>query len=126
MLTGDLTLLMLGSAALATAGVSGVFDPPLWVDAIVFGISALVLMLGVRPFLLRRFATPPPHQTNAAALPGKTAHVLEAVDGHGGRVKLDGEVWSARSFDPAEAYEVGATVYIMKIDGATAVVWKGP
>lgn len=126
MLTGDLTLLMLGAAALATAGVSGVFEPPVWVDAIVFGLSALTLMLGVRPFLLRRYATPPPHQSGVDALPGKSAQVLEPVDAQGGRVKLDGEVWSARPFDPAESYPEGTTVYIMKIDGATAVVWKGP
>ncbi|UGT43511.1 NfeD family protein [Nocardia yamanashiensis] len=126
MLIGDLTLLMLGGAALITAGVSGLAGTSVVVDAVVFGVAALVLILLVRPFLLRRFATPPPHQTGVAALPGKTAKVLEAVDEHGGRVKVDGEVWSARPFDPSETFEVGATVCIMKIDGATAVVWKGP
>ncbi|MEV6067638.1 NfeD family protein [Nocardia sp. NPDC052001] len=126
MLTGDLTLLMLGSAAVITAGVAGVTGAPLVVDAVVFGIAAIALIFLVRPLLLRRYATPPPTPTGVDALPGKTARVLEAVDEHGGRVKLDGEVWSARAFDPQEHYPEGTTVYIMRIDGAHVVVWKGP
>ncbi len=126
MLTGDLTLLMLGSAAVITAGVSGLAGTSPVIDAVVFAITAISLMLLVRPFLLRRYAVPPAHQTGVEALPGKTARVLETVDEHGGQVKLDGEVWSARPFDPAESYATGSTVYIMKIDGAHAVVWKGP
>ena len=41
-------------------------------------------------------------------------------------VKLDGDVWTARPLDPTEVYTAGTTVTVMKIDGATAVVWKGP
>ncbi|MEV6769465.1 NfeD family protein [Nocardia sp. NPDC051030] len=126
MLTGDLTLLMLGTAALITAGVGGLTGAPMVIDAVIFGVSAIALLFLVRPFLLRRYAIPPPHQSGVDALPGKTAKVLETVDEQGGRVKLDGEVWSARPFDAADSYPVGSTVYIMKIDGAHAVVWKGP
>ncbi|MEV0433280.1 NfeD family protein [Nocardia sp. NPDC050413] len=126
MLTGDLTLLMLGVAALATAGVSATAGLPLWGDALVFGAMAGVLFLGVRPVLRRRFGTPPPTPTNVDALTGKSALVLEDVAEYSGRVKLGGEVWTARPLDPSEVYEAGVTVYVMKIDGATAVVWKGP
>lgn len=126
MLTGNLVLIMLGVAALVTAGVSGATGAPILVDAVVFGASSIALLALVRPLLLRRYTTPPPHQTGVDALPGKTARVLEAVDEHGGRVKIDGEVWSARPFDASESYAVGVTVYIMRIDGAHVVVWKGP
>ncbi|KAF0847331.1 NfeD family protein [Nocardia caishijiensis] len=126
MLTGDLTLLMLGVAALATAGISAAADLPLWGDALVFAAMAGVLFLGVRPVLRRRFGTPPPTPTNVDALTGKSALVLEDVAEYSGRVKLGGEVWTARPLDPNEVYEAGVTVYVMKIDGATAVVWKGP
>ena len=95
MFVGELTLLMLGSAALLTAGVSFLADSTPVVDAVVFAVSAVVLLLGVRPVLLRRFGTPPPTLTNADALPGKTARVLEPVGEHGGLVKLGGEVWTA-------------------------------
>jgi membrane protein implicated in regulation of membrane protease activity len=126
MLTGDFTLLMLGGAALVTAGVAGVTQLPVVGDAVVFGVSAVALLVLVRPMLLRRFATPPPTLTNVHALPGKSARVVETVNEHTGRVKIGGDVWSARPLDPTEEYPEGETVYVMKIDGAHAVVWKGP
>ncbi|WP_040779867.1 NfeD family protein [Nocardia pneumoniae] len=126
MLTGDLTLLMLGVAALGTAGVSAAAGTSVVADAIVFAVISGVLLLGVRPIVRRRFGTPPPTPTNVDALPGKTALVLEQVAEHSGQVKLGGEVWTARPMDVSEVYEPGTTVYVMKIDGATAVVWKGP
>ncbi|MEU6185479.1 NfeD family protein [Nocardia sp. NPDC047038] len=126
MLTGDLTLLMLGVAALGTAGVSAAADTSIVADAVVFAVISAVLLLGVRPIIRRRYGTPPPTPTNVDALPGKTALVLEQVAAHSGQVKLNGEVWTARPMDTTEVYEPGTTVYVMKIDGATAVVWKGP
>ncbi|TSD95347.1 NfeD family protein [Skermania sp. ID1734] len=125
-LTGDFFLLMLAGGALATAGFSGITDAAVWVDAIVFAVVSVALVLGVRPMLLRRFAAPPHTPTNVAALPGKQALVLEEVAEHAGRVKLDGDVWTARPLDATEVYPPGTTVTVMKIDGATAVVWKGP
>ncbi len=125
-LTGDFFLLMIAGGALATAGISAVTDFPVWADAVVFGVVSLVLVLGVRPILLRRFAAPPLLATNAAALAGKSAVVLEQVSAHEGQVKLGGEVWTARPLDESEVYAPGVTVTVMEIDGATAVVWRGP
>jgi membrane protein implicated in regulation of membrane protease activity len=126
MLTGDFTLLMLGAAGLVTAGVAGVTQTSVLIDAIVFGVTSITLLFLVRPILLRRFAVPHPTPTNVHALPGKTAKVVEPVDADGGQVKIDGEVWSAKPLDPADQYAEGETVYVMKIDGAHAVVWRGP
>ena len=126
MFVGELTLLMLGGGALVTAGVSFLADTPLVVDAVIFAVTSVVLLLGLRPILLRRFGTPPPTPTNVDALTGQTARVVEPVGEHAGLVKLSGEMWTARALDPGEQYPEGATVYVMKIDGATAVVWKGP
>lgn len=125
-LTGDFFLLMIAGGALATAGISAVTDFPVWADAVVFGLVSLVLVLGVRPMLLRRFAAPPALATNADALSGKSAIVLEQVSAHEGQVKLGGEVWTARPLDESEVYAPGVTVTVMEIDGATAVVWRGP
>ncbi|MFE3989255.1 NfeD family protein [Nocardia tengchongensis] len=126
MLTGSLVLIMLGVAALITAGVNGLTGSSVLVDAVVFAATSIALLVLVRPFLLRRYAIPPPHQTGVDALPGRTAKVLETVDEHGGRVKIGGEVWSARPETLEESYPVGSTVYVVKIDGAHAVVMKGP
>ncbi|RRQ28772.1 NfeD family protein [Rhodococcus sp. Eu-32] len=125
-LTGDFFLLMLAGGALATAGVSAVTDFPVWADALVFGVVSLALVLGVRPILLRKFAKPPLLPTNAAALTGKSALVLEQVSAHEGQIKLAGEVWTARPLDETEVYAPGTTVTVMEIDGSTAVVWRGP
>jgi membrane protein implicated in regulation of membrane protease activity len=57
-----------------------------------------------------------------AALVGKQALVLEQVDGRGGRVKIGGEVWSARSYDGESVLEAGRTVAVLEIEGATALV----
>ncbi|MDQ1180382.1 membrane protein implicated in regulation of membrane protease activity [Rhodococcus sp. SORGH_AS303] len=125
-LSGDFFLLMLAGGALGTAGISALTDFPVWGDAIVFAILSGALILGVRPVLTRRFSTPPPTPTGIAALTGRSAQVLDAIDQHSGTVRLDGDVWTARPLDPTEVYAAGTTVTVMKIDGATAVVWKGP
>lgn len=117
---------MLAGGALGTAGISALTDFPVWGDAIVFAILSGALVLGVRPVLTRRFSTPPPTPTGIAALTGRSAQVLDAIDQHSGTVRLDGDVWTARPLDPTEVYAAGTTVTVMKIDGATAVVWKGP
>jgi membrane protein implicated in regulation of membrane protease activity len=44
------------------------------------------------------------------------------VDRDGGTVRLAGEVWSARSYDEDHAFEPGARVEVLEIDGATALV----
>jgi membrane protein implicated in regulation of membrane protease activity len=37
-------------------------------------------------------------------------------------VRLDGEVWTARSYDEDQIFEPGARVHVMEIRGATALV----
>ena len=51
--------------------------------------------------------------------------MLSEVDAQDGRVRLNGGEWSARSYDQRRL-PAGATVRVMKINGATAVVWKEP
>ena len=122
--TGTFYLLMLAGGALITAGVSGLTDLPVWADAVVFAGVSLALVLGIRPMLLRRFGTPPQLQTNVAALTGRQAVVTEQVALDSGRVKLSGEIWTARPLDSAAVYQPGDTVTVLKIDGATAIVFK--
>ncbi|NEB68370.1 NfeD family protein, partial [Streptomyces fulvissimus] len=60
--------------------------------------------------------------TGVDALKGRQAVVVERVDGSGGRIKLAGEIWSARSLDADQSYEPGREVDVVEIEGATAVV----
>jgi len=48
--------------------------------------------------------------------------VIEEVTALGGRVRIGGEVWSARSYDEAQVIPAGSTVDVFAIEGATALV----
>jgi len=123
-LTGDMSLLMLSGGALAAAGSSWLLDPPLWADGAVFLLVSVMLLALVRPALRRRLTGGAGLLDPVKALEGKPALVLEPVSRHHGQVKLDGEVWTARSYQDDEVYQPGDQVTVMHIDGATAVVWK--
>jgi membrane protein implicated in regulation of membrane protease activity len=122
-LTGDLFLLMLSGGALAAVGSSLLVDNYV-VDGVVFLVVALLLLVLVRPALRRRFAAGTGLPEPMKALEGKSALVLDRVGRHEGQVKLDGEVWTARPLNDNDVFEAGDHVTIMRIDGATAVVFK--
>jgi membrane protein implicated in regulation of membrane protease activity len=125
-LTGDMFLLMLSGGALAAAGSSWAFDGPVWVDGAVFLVVSVLLLALVRPGLRRRFTAGMGLPEPVKALEGRSALVLDRVARHEGQVKLDGEVWTARPFNDNDVYEQGDHVTVMRIDGATALVWKSP
>jgi len=121
----DLVLIMCaggaaGGAITAAAGGGAVLQ------VIVAIVSAALLLGVVRPVAKRHLVGIGTHQTGSAALVGKQAVVLSAVDAHDGRVRLNGAEWSARSYDRTQSLAVGETVRVMEIDGATAVVWQEP
>ncbi|MER5926712.1 NfeD family protein [Streptomyces mirabilis] len=113
-------MLALGAAAAAvTAGLGG----DVVLQVLVFAIVSFALIAVVRPVAARHRAQRPQLATGVEALKGKQAIVLERVDGSGdGRIKLGGEIWSARALDAQQAYEVGQEVDVVDIEGATAIV----
>lgn len=125
-LTGDLFLLMLAGGALAGAGSSLLHDGPVWIDGIVFLVTSVLLLFVARPALKRRLATGHEADTlgSLRALEGKSAVVLDTITPNNGQVKLDGEIWTARPMNDGDQYEPGESVTVVRIDGATAVVWK--
>lgn len=123
-LTGDLFLLMLAGGALAATGSSALFDWPIWADGLVFLVVSVLLLVGVRPALRKRFDGGKGLPEPVKALEGRPALVLDRVASHEGQVKLDGEVWTARPLNDDDVYEPGEHVTVVRIDGATAVVFK--
>ncbi|MFD7506214.1 NfeD family protein [Streptomyces sp. NPDC001700] len=92
-------------------------------QVIVFCAVSVALVAVVRPMAVRSRRQQPGLRSGVEALKGRQAVVLERVDDSGdGRIKLAGEIWSARSLDPGQAYEPGQQVDVVEIDGATAVV----
>jgi len=92
------------------------------VALIVFLISSALLFGFVRPIARRHLRTPPQIRTGTAALIGQTAVVTERVDADAGAVKLEGEIWTARSYDESAVLEAGRHVHVVEIRGATALV----
>lgn len=116
--TLDLTFAMLAGGALA-AGVVALLGAPLWGSILTFAIVSALLLFVARPALLRHFRTGA-IVTGTAALVGRTAVALDEVTTRAGRVKLNGEVWSARTREGAVAEDAYAVV--VEINGATAIV----
>jgi membrane protein implicated in regulation of membrane protease activity len=90
----------------------------------VFLLVSVILLLALRPLARRHLRTPPQIRTGTAALVGKSAMVLERIanDEGVGCVRIDGEVWTARSYMDDETYEAGTHVQVVEIRGATALV----
>jgi membrane protein implicated in regulation of membrane protease activity len=120
-LTVDFVFLMIAGGALV-AGVAAGFDAPVPLQVILFAASSGAFLLAARPPLKRWVANTPAIAMNVAALAGRGAKVLETVTDRSGRVKLAGEVWSARAAPGEKQLEVGSDVHVVRIDGATAVV----
>ncbi|WP_020140696.1 NfeD family protein [Streptomyces sp. 351MFTsu5.1] len=105
-------------AAAVSAGLGG----DVVVQVLVFVVVSVALIAVVRPIAARHSSQRPQLVTGVDALKGRQAVVLERVDSSGGRIKLAGEVWSARALDTGRAYEVGQEVDVVDIEGATAIV----
>ena len=120
--SGDLFLLMLAGGALGGVGVA-LLGGPVVLQLAAFVVVAALLLALVRPLAKRHLTERTPEQLDGvAALVGRTAKVTRAVDGHGGRIRLGADEWTARSQYGGEHFPVGTTVRILQVDGATAVV----
>ena len=123
-LSGEFVLLMLGGGALAAAGVSFfVPDSPV-VGGVTFAIAAVLLLFAARPALRHRLdrGVTDDAPLHTRALVGRGAVTVSRVDGHGGQVRIGGELWSARALDDHDVIEEGTPVTVMQISGATALV----
>lgn len=122
MLTLDFTFLMLGIGGVAGLGAD-LLGAPLWLQVVIAAVVAAVLLLALRPPLLRRLRRgEDPTKSNVDALLEQSGRVLSTVTTHGGQVKLsNGDTWTART-DAGIDIEPGTTVLVARIDGATAVV----
>ena len=119
-------LFFLGPVAIAAvaAAIVAAVGAGWFVELVVFVAGAAAALAVLRPIARAHLHLPPAIRTGTAALVGARAVVVERVDAHGGRVRLGGEVWSARAFDESQVLEPGATVNVADIQGATALVYE--
>ena len=119
-------MFFLGPVALAAvaAGIASLLGAAAWLQLIVF-IAVSIASLGVlRPIARAHIRMPALTRTGTAALVGSKAVVLQRVDVNGGRVRIGGEEWSARAYIDDQVLEPGTRVEVVKIEGATALVYE--
>jgi membrane protein implicated in regulation of membrane protease activity len=119
-------MFFLGPVALAAvaAAVVALVGLGVALQLLVFIAGAVGSVWLLRPIAKRHLHMPAALRTGTAALEGARAVVLQRVDVNGGRVRIGGEEWSARSYMEDQVFEPGARVEVVKIEGATALVFQ--
>jgi len=119
-------LFWLGPIALAAvlAAIVAAIGLAVGLQLVVFILASIATLAILRPIARAHLRMPHAIRTGTAALVGARGLVVDRTDAHGGRVKIGGELWSARTFDEAQVIEPGTTVEVVKIEGATALVYE--
>jgi membrane protein implicated in regulation of membrane protease activity len=119
-------LFFLGPIALAAvaAAIAAAVGLDVTLQVLVFAGASLASLAVLRPLARAHLHMPPALRTGTDALEGAHAIVLQRVDQDGGLVRIGGEDWSARAFMPDQTMEPGARVEVVKIEGATALVYE--
>ena len=114
----------LGIGALLAMVTSFITDSIL-IQSIVFVLTSTLLLIFTRPLVNKFIKTPKEVKTNAYSIIGKKAIVISKINNIEGlgQIKMDGEVWSAKSFTDDDIPE-DTEVEIVEIDGVKAVVKK--
>ena len=117
-------LFFLGPVALAAgaAAFASLLGAGAVGSLVVFIAGSLASLLFLRPLARRHVRMPAISRTGTDALVGRKALVTRKVDAHGGRVRIGGEEWSARAYLDGQVYNEGASVDVIQIEGATALV----
>ena len=119
-------MFFLGPVALAAvaAAIVAAVGGGAAIQLIVFIAGAVASLAVLRPIARAHLHMPTMLRTGTAALVGAKATVVERVDADGGRVRIGGEVWSARSYMDGQVFEPGSRVEVAEIKGATALVYE--
>ncbi len=115
---GPVALAAVAAAVVALVGVG------VALQFVVFIAGSVATVAFLRPIARRHLHMPAALRTGTAALEGTKAVVLERVDANGGRVRIGGEEWSARAYMEDQVLEPGTRVEVVKIEGATALVYE--
>jgi len=110
------SLIFIGAAAIATGLLSVALGLPVTLQFASFAILALLAArIGGRRFYASRYdySADPLLNDRAGRLLGKVVVVVDAIDSHGGRVRVGDSEWSARGKPAA----VGERVRIVDVEG---------
>ncbi len=107
------------------AMVTSFFVDSIIVQFVVFLVTSTLLIIFTRPLVNKFIKIPKELKTNAYSIIGKKGIVTSKINNveGSGQIKIDGEVWSAKSIDEEEI-EKDTEIEIIEIDGVKAVVKK--
>jgi membrane protein implicated in regulation of membrane protease activity len=118
----DLVLLMFAGGAVGGMAVA-LLGGAVALQLIAFVVVSVGLLVLIRPIAKRQLVDRTPLQIDGVHVHvGKTVLVSQRVDAHHGRIRMGADEWSARTAQSGESFEVGETVRILQVDGATVVV----
>lgn len=125
-LTLGLTSIWFAGGALV-AVVATAVNAPVAQQVILFLAVSLLLLFFTRPIAVKYF-NKDRVKTNVESLVGRQAIVISEIDNLQGigQVTVNGQEWSARSFDPDKILAVGTVVNIVAIDGVKLIVKPDP
>lgn len=125
-LTLGLTSIWFAGGALVALAASA-FHAPVVLQVILFLVVSLLLLIFTRPIAVKYF-NKERVKTNVESLVGRQAIVISEIDNLQGigQVTVNGQEWSARSFEPDKSLEVGAVVNVVAIDGVKLIVKPDP
>lgn len=117
-------IIWFGVAAVLTALFSLFMPEAYMVQVVVWAITSILLVLFTKKFTDK--VKPETTATNVYSIIGKRAVVTTAINNENGtgQVKVDGDVWSARTENYEETIPVGEHVEILRIDGVKVIVKK--
>ena len=120
-------LIMFFAVGALAAGGAAALGAPVPLQVIVFALVSGISVVALRPIIVRHARSALESGETAfgvEAIEGSHGTVIEEVGGDHGMIKLDGEHWQARSFDGTEKYLPGERVRVVKVKGATVLVWR--
>ena len=108
------------STILDFAGVDWV-----WQIVVFFLVSIVGIIFG-RTVLVKYFPAAKDTKTNIQAIIGEKCIVTEKIDNFAGcgQVKVNGQIWSARSVSEDESFEEGEILSIVAIEGVKLICKK--
>jgi membrane protein implicated in regulation of membrane protease activity len=124
--TATLFIIFFAVGALFAAGAAALGASPL-LQVIVFALTSGLSVAALRPIVAKHLKLndeTPDSMFGLEALQGGHGTVLEEINVDRGMIKIDGELWQARAFDHNEIYLPGERVRVIKVIGATAIVWR--
>jgi membrane protein implicated in regulation of membrane protease activity len=112
---------LMAVAAVVAAVVAGA-GGGLQAQSVAFAATSLAALAAIYPVARRRLARGS-YRSGSDALNDQQATVVRQVDAVDGAVRIGGDVWSARAYDPTQVIGEGTRVAVFQIEGATALVY---